>query len=189
MTHTPGPWVYSDGMVWKHRPPEPNRTVEAIPIARMDREPGNGTLPVERDDNARLIAAAPETAAERDRLKTINARLVSVLQKIGELDGFSSDVREDARAAIAKAQSDQWEDQRMFTTSVKMHRAVTRDCKRVEFCNAVGGFIGTTYKFKCSTVAKAKAFEKFCRQRDPVNDDMPIAVGIEVAAQFGAQPA
>lgn len=74
----------------------------------------------------------------------------------------------------------------MFTTSMKMHRAVTRDGKHVEFCNAAAGFVGTPYKFECSTVAKAKAFEEFCNQRDPVNDDMPIAVGPEIAAQFGA---
>jgi hypothetical protein len=51
MAHTPGKWVVSSGMV---------ETENGIPIAKMDRETGNGTLPVERDDNARLIAAAPE---------------------------------------------------------------------------------------------------------------------------------
>jgi hypothetical protein len=51
MAHTPGKWVTVSGTV---------ETENGTPIAKMDRETGNGTLPVERDDNARLIAAAPE---------------------------------------------------------------------------------------------------------------------------------
>jgi hypothetical protein len=35
-------------------------TDNLIPIARMDREPGNGTRPCERDSNAQLIALAPQ---------------------------------------------------------------------------------------------------------------------------------
>jgi hypothetical protein len=49
-THTPGPWEVTSGFV---------QTPEEIPICHMDREPGNGTLPVERDRNADLIADAP----------------------------------------------------------------------------------------------------------------------------------
>ena len=49
--HTPGPWKVVSGAV---------ETGSGIPIASMDRESGNGTLPVERDENARLIAAAPD---------------------------------------------------------------------------------------------------------------------------------
>jgi hypothetical protein len=48
---TPGPWEVSSGAV---------QTLTGIPIANMDREPGNGTMPVERDRNAQLIAQAPE---------------------------------------------------------------------------------------------------------------------------------
>ena len=52
---TPGPWRYDSGMVY---------TADlSIPIARMDREPGNGTFGAERDANARLIAAAPDLLA------------------------------------------------------------------------------------------------------------------------------
>lgn len=53
--HTEGPWICHSGMVWKA-----DGSPDGIPIARMAREPGNGTLPTERDANARLIAAAPE---------------------------------------------------------------------------------------------------------------------------------
>jgi len=60
--YTPGPWEVCSGMVQtvaEHKCKIPGCGVH-IPIAYMDREPGNGTLPVERDANARLIAAAPE---------------------------------------------------------------------------------------------------------------------------------
>lgn len=53
--HTPGPWIYSSGMVWAG-------DGEEIPIAYMDRETPH-TKPVERDANARLIAKAPEMLA------------------------------------------------------------------------------------------------------------------------------
>jgi hypothetical protein len=56
--YTPGPWTCTSGMVWKA-----GRKGDGIPIARMDRIPGNGTSPVERDANARLIAAAPNLLA------------------------------------------------------------------------------------------------------------------------------
>jgi len=61
-THTPGPWTCHSGMVWKDGPNVfPKGSGEdGIPIAMMCREPNNGTLPVERDANASLIAAAPE---------------------------------------------------------------------------------------------------------------------------------
>lgn len=58
---TPGPWVCHSGMVWKDGPNVyPKGTEDGIPIATMCREPNNGTLPVERDANARLIAASPQ---------------------------------------------------------------------------------------------------------------------------------
>lgn len=58
--HTPGPWQVNSGMV---------ETAKGVPIARMDRTPGNGTQPVERDANAYLIAAVPTLlAAAKDAL-------------------------------------------------------------------------------------------------------------------------
>jgi hypothetical protein len=57
--------------------------------------------------NARLIAAAPETAAERDRLREVNAELVAALKQAFEEciwpNARLSDVHEKARAALAKA--------------------------------------------------------------------------------------
>lgn len=63
--HTPGPWEVDSGMVqtaYDHTCKTPGCGVH-IPIAWMDREPNNGTMPVERDANARLIAAAPKLLA------------------------------------------------------------------------------------------------------------------------------
>jgi hypothetical protein len=75
--------------------------------------------------NARLIAAAPETAAERDRLKEVNAELLEVLRLTADQalrceipEGYGPEFRSEewdagydaaissARAAIAKASGD-----------------------------------------------------------------------------------
>ena len=69
--HTPGPWTAHSGSVYKDGPNVwPKGDDLGIPIARMDREAGNGTWPPERDANAHLIAAAPDllAAAEAVRL-------------------------------------------------------------------------------------------------------------------------
>lgn len=42
--------------------------------------------------NARLIAAAPETAAERDRLKEINAKMAELLTRLSSYDDVWSRV-------------------------------------------------------------------------------------------------
>ena len=47
--HTPTPWTVESGAIFANG---------AIPIAHMDREIGNGTVPVERDENAKFIARA-----------------------------------------------------------------------------------------------------------------------------------
>lgn len=62
----------------------------------------------ERDANARLIAAAPETAAERDRLKEVNAELLEALKAMLHVFGCGTAIDcstcDSARAAIAKAE-------------------------------------------------------------------------------------
>ena len=83
--HTPGPWDVSSGMVWH----------EGTPIARMDRETPD-TTPVERDCNARLIAAAPELLEAVDLL-------LDGLVPTATLDGFISPESERAINAAHKA--------------------------------------------------------------------------------------
>lgn len=46
--HTSGPLNYSSGMIWAGKG-------EETPIADMNRIPGNGTTPTERDENAKRI--------------------------------------------------------------------------------------------------------------------------------------
>ena len=69
-------------------------------------------------EHARLIAAAPETAAERDKLKAINAELLAALQNIiprferciivsGTSEELAMIATKAARATLAKAQGDQ----------------------------------------------------------------------------------
>ena len=74
----------------------------------------------------------------------------------------------------------------MTGLSLKMFRAVTRRGKQVEFVNGVGGLVGQPYIYRCATFAAARAFAAYCDQRDPTNPDMPVAVGKEIAATFGA---
>lgn len=102
--HTPGPWIYESE----------TKTIRSKPanywLASMDSWDGA----VNNEANARLIAAAPETAAERDRLKDINADLLAALE--AAVARVELAVREEqrpimvawlpsARAAIAKAKA------------------------------------------------------------------------------------
>ncbi len=110
--HTPGPWVYEAG----------TKTIRSKPanywLATMNSWDGA----VNNEANARLIAAAPETAAERDKLKAVNAELLTALQAVIErfqieidilTDGSFGDVnfpevraaRTAIRAALPKAGS------------------------------------------------------------------------------------
>lgn len=54
--HTPGPWVFAYGSVYRE---DTLHDESSIRIALMDRNEPH-TMPTERDANARLIAAAPE---------------------------------------------------------------------------------------------------------------------------------
>ncbi|KKM78764.1 hypothetical protein LCGC14_1356680 [marine sediment metagenome] len=67
MAHTPGPWHVVTGSVYTGIDWD-GKSDPGVPIASMDREPGNGTRPVERDANARLIAAAPDLLAALEGL-------------------------------------------------------------------------------------------------------------------------
>ena len=113
--HTPGPWRSHDHHDKRHRE-----------YAIMAGE-GEGAVKVASCHthhvpwdvaavNSHLIAAAPETAAERDRLKEINAELLAALEEIRDgaisrypahVDAFKnrtkSQIEEVARAAIARA--------------------------------------------------------------------------------------
>lgn len=62
---TPGLWEVASGMVQTvaiHTDCKltPGFCDVHTPIAWMDRKPGNGTMPTERDANAQLVACAPE---------------------------------------------------------------------------------------------------------------------------------
>lgn len=81
--HTPGPWRVSTGSVYV----DDGEEWPTIPIAHMDREIGNGTKPVERDANARLIASAPS--------------LLSALEEIARREGaYNRDPRIHAENTI-----------------------------------------------------------------------------------------
>ena len=69
-THTPGPW--QEGRSGNNRVYGPDK---------QGSRSGLIAVVYKGRANARLIAAAPETAAERDRLKAINAELVLFAQQ------------------------------------------------------------------------------------------------------------
>lgn len=93
----------------------PNGGWVGVDIARMAL-PGKYKTRLQINEHARLIAAAPETSAERDRLKALNAELMETLKAIhaiantlgrspNESENALWEIHGKARAAIAKAES------------------------------------------------------------------------------------
>ena len=76
--HTPGPWTteHNAPFVWGIYGPDNNWIAQTLPKS----DDGSADSPDQVEANARLIAAAPETAAERDRLREINAELLAALE-------------------------------------------------------------------------------------------------------------
>ena len=97
--HTPGPWK----AVIRHDALDVVVAPDGISVCTIDRN--------RRDESAAdaaLIAAAPETAAERDRLKATNAELVKALEGLMGMGGPPWTRKElnvvgAARAALAAA--------------------------------------------------------------------------------------
>lgn len=79
--HTPGPWFVMgiDGNGDIQVSGHPFYIGHSDPLYHCI---VTGNNEAERKANAALIAAAPETAAERDRLAAINAELVAALERI-----------------------------------------------------------------------------------------------------------
>jgi hypothetical protein len=85
--HTPGPWsVFNDGYGEDCDPPEPGKRWLSVSdsgeneIAVLINRVGEPTPTQEA--NAALIAAAPETAAERDRLRESNEVMLEALKAV-----------------------------------------------------------------------------------------------------------
>jgi len=112
--HTPGPW-FVEMPNWQ----TPHVWINAVgssgvaKIETCDYGDGKGERITDEDlANARLIAAAPETAAERDRLREVNAELLAALRPLAFFSGSFRDEEDRdrlhemfavARAAISKA--------------------------------------------------------------------------------------
>ena len=100
--HTPGPWHIVGGSDGRQRiyHPDHGPLADLWSYSRM--------LPEEVGKaNVRLIAKAPETAAERDRLKEINAELVEALK--GLIDGTETlgDMSDGSQSPYLEALLDQ----------------------------------------------------------------------------------
>jgi hypothetical protein len=108
--HTPGPWIVDGVEVYALDDCEFHSVADASCNYTCRDE-------VEAIANARLIAEAPETAAERDRLKEINVELLEALIWIADISDKNHDdptlraagartlrrIGDRADAAIAKA--------------------------------------------------------------------------------------
>ena len=112
--HTPGPWKVCGGSTPKFKAITSNSGYVVFEMGDQFQHMENGrgiAAPSyeEQSANARLIAAAPETAAERDRLKEINAELLEALEYLEAVCACKTLPYEnhpsmiEARAAIAKA--------------------------------------------------------------------------------------
>ena len=105
--HTPGPWKAHFEEAYYVTGPDRGRVAMMLNLKGAHGLGGRRTGE-ESAANARLIAAAPETAAERDRLKEINAELLDALTEIVAAADGNGWKQLDAtfaaqRAAIAKA--------------------------------------------------------------------------------------
>ena len=68
-----------------------------------------------------------------------------------------------------------------------MERWVSVDGKEVRFGNSVGAFLGRDYTYDCSSPKEAMAFGLFLSERDPQNENMPIAVTDKDRKRFRAK--
>lgn len=80
--HTPGPWLTFGDTITAADKLAPGYTLQICAVGSL-----NDNVRHERTEleaNKKLIAAAPETAAERDRLREVNADLLKTLQRLTE---------------------------------------------------------------------------------------------------------
>lgn len=121
--HTPGPWTVAESFTPGYRKcpaiqaNEP-KSGEMFELCVIFGEDDDAVATPMAQANARLIAAAPETAAERDRLREVNADMLAALKGLrpiieaaesnasGNLEWPRVSARINAaRAAIAKAEA------------------------------------------------------------------------------------
>lgn len=109
--HTAGEWQYQHEVAYG-RDIYATRGETEIWVASVNGpHDGSDGFPTadECKANAALIAAAPETAEERDKLREINAELLAALEGVAGdsvcMKGFHEQFRAQIHAAIAKARA------------------------------------------------------------------------------------
>ena len=115
--HTPGPW-FTVTVAGKHGRNKRGIGTGNYQVCQIHVGSRNGELDETQMANAELIAAAPETATERDRLRKINAELLAALEMTERFFSAHADrisahcgtgfkpTRRTVRAAIARAEGE-----------------------------------------------------------------------------------
>ena len=112
MTHTPGPYTIKGSAATADLDIMAHDSTLCVAMVNCAEE--LVISEAEQDANATLFAAAPETAAECDRLRARNAELLARLQNVLAMFDYEGDIAEapdaagnldDARATIAKHSS------------------------------------------------------------------------------------
>ena len=95
LNHTGLPWTCHSGAVWKDGPDVwPKGEKDGVPIAIMDRAHGNGTMPVERDNNAKFIVLAANSYYDLlDALKTARIRMIRYGESREEITEMDAVIR------------------------------------------------------------------------------------------------
>ena len=92
--HTSLPWAYHSGSVYQVCPDMfPEGENDGIPIAKMDRTTGNGTSPVERDNNAKFITKACNNHHDLVTLLKAAVARIDLEKENNMLKAWASDVK------------------------------------------------------------------------------------------------
>lgn len=103
--HTPGPWQVIGGSVYGYGCDSAGEPTQ--PIAHMDRRPGNGTVPTERDSNAKLIALAPRMAAALAAIEATYRTFRNVPKEQQEWTSLDDDALTETQAILRTIEEDQ----------------------------------------------------------------------------------
>ena len=109
-THTPGPWRATKAL---NQMTDDGTTVAQVGSTVADARNwwicSDAHSHGNRESDARLIAAAPETAAERDRLRHVNADLLAALAELSYWSDRINSLQHAGMNILASTWSELWD--------------------------------------------------------------------------------